>query len=132
MALFRDSNDKQYALLVAENRFLSEIQKTIEHGVKQKVLSQADLARALDISEARVSQILSGSAKNLEARTLARIAHVLGFRARLEFVDSNASAKPSSSDESANWVKVFQRKSKAWETASNDDFFPDAKECRAA
>ncbi len=125
MALFRDDNDKQYQMLVAENRFVSDIQVAIEQSLKLKGISQADLARALDISEARVSQLLASNGKNLQARTIARIAHVLGMRAIIDFNSpSDAVAKSNSrvTGDFADWIRSIQEtKRPTWDTACNDD-----------
>lgn len=125
MALFRDDNDKQYQMLLAENRFVSDIQVAIEQALKQMGLSQADLARALDISEARVSQLLANNGKNLQARTIARIAHVLGMRAIIDFnpqVNAEKVKNPRVTGDFADWIKSIQEsKRPAWEPACNDD-----------
>jgi transcriptional regulator with XRE-family HTH domain len=85
VALFNKAGEANYEALVAENRFISDIQIAIESALTARDVSQSDLARMLDVSAARVSQMLSGNGANLTARTVARIAHVLGFRARLGF-----------------------------------------------
>ena len=90
MTMFRDAGDKEYAALVAENRFITDIQLEIERTLDELNMTQADLARAAKLSEARVSQILSSNGKNLQARTIARIAHVLGLAPRLQFLDKDA------------------------------------------
>ena len=98
MTLFRDPDDTSYQMLLAENRFVSDIQLAIEHALASKRLSQADLARALEVSEARVSQILADNGKNLQARTIARIAHVIGMRACLNFRDKFAKIDVENAD----------------------------------
>ena len=125
MALFRDDNDKQYQVLLAEHRLVSDIQTAIENGMKEKGYSQADLARALDVSEARVSQMLSDNGKNLQARTIARIAHVLGMRVIIDFTSAPEVKRTRSSrvtGDVASWIKSIQEtKRPTWEAACNDD-----------
>lgn len=84
--MFR-TNDSEYESLVAENEFVTDVQLAIERAMKDKKMSQVQLARALDVSEARVSQILSSNGKNLQARTIARIAHILDLQALVEFAE---------------------------------------------
>jgi transcriptional regulator with XRE-family HTH domain len=100
--MFR-ANDKEYDTLVAENRFVTDIQMEIERAMEDQNISQAELARALEISEARVSQVLAGNGKNLQARTIARIAHILGLRACVEFKDQSWSSVKL---DPRKWTKV--------------------------
>jgi transcriptional regulator with XRE-family HTH domain len=88
MALFEKVGDKDFDVLVAENGFVTDIQLAIECALSQRSISQAELAKLLDVSEARISQIMSGNGRNLQARTIARIAHVLGMKPLIEFIDS--------------------------------------------
>ncbi len=90
MSLFRKPNEEGYDALFAESSFITEIQLAIEAALDQKGLTQADLARILDVSEARVSQILGGNGRNLQARTIARIAHALGRTAFVDFIEEEA------------------------------------------
>lgn len=87
MTLFEKPEDTEYSVLVAENSFIIDIQFAIEAALDAKSLSQADLAKLLNVSEARVSQIMSGNGKNLQARTIARIAHALDMRPWIDFLD---------------------------------------------
>jgi transcriptional regulator with XRE-family HTH domain len=81
VSLFQNPGETNFEELVACNRFINDIQLEIESALKSLNLSQSDLARMLDVSPARVSQILGGNGANLTARTVARIAYVLGLRA---------------------------------------------------
>ena len=86
MAIFDTPSDKDYDLLLAEIGFITDIQMTIETAMNRKGVSQANLAKLMEISAARVSQILSDNGTNLEARTIARIAHALGMVTSFKFV----------------------------------------------
>src|SRR5690348_9574734 len=90
MSLFQTAKDKNYERLVAENSFINDVQVAVEAALNAKDMSQAELAKRLGISPARVSQILGGNGANLEARTIARVAHALGMQAMIEFVDAHA------------------------------------------
>lgn len=64
--------------IFAEEGFIADVQFAIHNLLEDKKMTRADLARALDISQARVSQMFGDAAKNLTLRTLARIFHALG------------------------------------------------------
>lgn len=116
--MFR-SDDKEYATLVAENGFVTDLQLVIERAMEEKGMSQADLARALNISEARVSQILGGNGKNLQARTIARIAHVLKLQAIIDFTDQCATDKRF---DFQKWTKLTPAyESKGWNIIANEN-----------
>lgn len=84
MSLFR-AGDENVEALRTEISFIHDIQLEIETVMDEKGISQADLAKLLNVSEARVSQMLSDNGANLEGRTIARVARVMGCVARLKF-----------------------------------------------
>lgn len=66
-------------MIVAEQRLLVNAVADIAWLLTDKNVSKADLARHLDLSESRVSQIFSGGrGSNITLKTLARIFFVLG------------------------------------------------------
>lgn len=91
MTLFRVEGDKNYETLEVENGFVIDLQVEIERAMDEVNISQAELARRLAVSEARVSQILGGNGKNLGARTLARIAAALGRKPRFNLEGTQCS-----------------------------------------
>ena len=125
--MFREADDKNYDVLLAENRFISNVQLEIERALEAQSMSQAELASKLDVSEARVSQMLANNGKNLQARTIARIACVLGLEAKLEFAETAAGREREDERVTAAaqfdaWVQSVQTPRKtAWEMPCNDD-----------
>lgn len=63
---------------LAEERALYMTQTAIQRQLNRQGLRYRDLARRLEVSEARVSQLLGDDALNLTVRTVARIFHRLG------------------------------------------------------
>lgn len=127
MTLFQQPGDDDFAGLVAENIFISDIQAAIEMALDDRKITQSDLARRLNVSPARVSQMLGGNGANLTARTVARIAHVLGLRACMTFTDTctegwwrEAPEEEEPSTEFADWVRL------ACETLEQDGLRPSA------
>jgi len=115
MSLFRGPNDKNYDVLLAENDLINNVQLAIEAAMKAQDITQADLAKRLGISEARVSQMLADNGSNLRARTIARIACALDRRAKIEFREVIARPKC--------WnIKLSEGRFGRWvETAHNPD-----------
>ena len=73
--------DKNEASLYAEEKLILAVQAEMENLLQRNSVSRAELARRLDVSEARVSQIFSSEPKNLTLRIIARVFHVLGEEA---------------------------------------------------
>lgn len=113
MTLFQQPGEDDYDILLAEGRFIADIQVAIETALDDRKLTQTDLAKMLGVSSARVSQILGGNGANLTARTVARIAHVLGLRACLNLADTSldgwwqeAADDDEPSEFFADWVRL--------------------------
>lgn len=62
----------------AEESAVVEVQSLLHQLMEDKGWSRADLARAMDVSRARVTQIFSDECKNLTVRLLARAMTALG------------------------------------------------------
>lgn len=81
-----DSNERQR--LFAEEGLILEASEEIWAALERSGKSKADLARLLGTSKANITQRLNGS-RNLTLRSLADIAFVLGYTARVKFVEIN-------------------------------------------
>lgn len=90
MSLFRTQAGEDYEAIRAEVSFITDLQLEIEAAMDKQGLTQAKLAKLLNVSEARVSQVLSDNGANLEARTIAKIAYRLGLRAHIRFDEPEA------------------------------------------
>jgi transcriptional regulator with XRE-family HTH domain len=73
----------QDEMIFAEEALVVDVQVAIHTLMLDRGLSRADLARALGVSQARVSQMFSDDANNLTLRTIARIFRVLGQKCRI-------------------------------------------------
>lgn len=78
-SLFADTDQAREERL-AEERFLLDAQRAMQRLLNEKCFRYKDLARRLDVSEARVSHIFGDDASNLTMRTVARVFHCLGER----------------------------------------------------
>lgn len=89
-----------FAVEAAEADFILAVQTEIQKVLNDKGLRARDLAKRLDVSEARISQMFGEQAKNLTLRTIARIFHHLGETAYITTLNefhraSNANIRSS-------------------------------------
>ena len=63
---------------LSEERFLLAAQRAMQRLLNEKGIRYKDLARRLEVSEARVSHMFGDDAANLTMRTVARVFHSLG------------------------------------------------------
>lgn len=73
-----DLGNTDNAATVAEEDFVVEIQVFLHQLMEKKGISRADLARAMGVSRARVTQIFSDECTNFTIRLLARAVNALG------------------------------------------------------
>jgi transcriptional regulator with XRE-family HTH domain len=66
------------AAIFAEEAFVVDVQSFLHHLMEEKGLSRADLAKAMGVSRARITQIFSDECSNFTVRLLARAAHAMG------------------------------------------------------
>jgi transcriptional regulator with XRE-family HTH domain len=64
--------------IFAEEAFVVDVQILLNQIMKEKGYSRADLARAMNVSRARITQIFSDECKNFTVRLLARAMHAMG------------------------------------------------------
>lgn len=76
-------DEESLEMIGAEESFIVDVQINIQWLLNDKGMTQADLARALNVSEARVSRLFGDDARNLTLRTIARIFKVMGERCRV-------------------------------------------------
>lgn len=75
--------DAENDLIEAEECFLADVVNDIAWLMDDSGITQRALAERLGISEQRISRIFSQNGRNLQARTIARIYHVLKQEPRL-------------------------------------------------
>lgn len=64
--------------IIAAEGFVADVQFRIQTLLNDHAMKRADLARRLNVSEARVSHMFAAEARNLTLRTVAKILHALG------------------------------------------------------
>lgn len=67
----------QKEAIFAEEAFVVDVQILLNRIMKEKDFSRADLARAMNVSRARITQIFSDDCKNFTVRLLARAMHAM-------------------------------------------------------
>lgn len=71
-------------LVFAEEALVVDAQLFLHNLMEEKGISRADLARAMGVSRARISQIFSDECKNFTIRIFARAARALGERVEFD------------------------------------------------
>lgn len=105
-----DVSEREYEIIKAEERLVYDVQKSVKRLLKGKGLKASDLAALLNVSEARVSQMLSAEGANLTLRTVARIFHQLGvscaFQCEADKSDAVAQAPVKPKRYNADEVRI--------------------------
>jgi transcriptional regulator with XRE-family HTH domain len=115
--LFDDILDENYQDIRAAIEFVDDLLVVFEAEMAASGVSQADIAKRLALSPARVSQIFSGNGQNFTAATIAKIARALGKVARIELDD--AAGKSSK----VKKMQGYDQQVSNWETKSVGQFF---------
>lgn len=68
----------------AQEGLIVDVAETIYEAMDKRRVLRVDLAKQLGCSKALVSQMLNGK-RNMSLRTLADIAHALGYRVEIRF-----------------------------------------------
>jgi predicted XRE-type DNA-binding protein len=113
------NNATEKKAVFAEEGFVVDAQIFLNELMIEKSMSRADLAKAMGVSRARISQLFSDDCTNFTVRLLARAIHAMGeeavvtHRRQLEALKrpKNVDSAPARS----NVVKMWA------EDASNDD-----------
>lgn len=109
--------DPEIRRVFEEELLIGEATENVTALLKSLDLSQRELARRLGVSEARVSQILSGE-ENLTLRSLAAVGWALGLRFQLELSPMSPAerlATPAAQDAPVpDWIKRLEPTAKLY------------------
>jgi transcriptional regulator with XRE-family HTH domain len=72
-----DANANERNSIFAEEAFVVEVQSLLHEIMEEKGISRADLARAMNVSRARITQLFSDECTNFTVRLLARAMYAL-------------------------------------------------------
>lgn len=107
--------------IFAEEGFVVDAQIFLNELMLEKQISRADLAKAMGVSRARISQIFSDDCKNFTVRLLARAIHALGEEAFITHRRAYEALTTAWQEEGAS-KEAFSNVLPMWsEEASNDD-----------
>jgi transcriptional regulator with XRE-family HTH domain len=119
--------------IFAEEAAVVEVQSLLHQLMEDKGWSRADLARAMNVSRARVTQIFSDECKNLTVRLMARAMTALGeeftisVKARapqwISVLLEEGRARDRCTNDSKGWLEVNDLHISNEETIANDNFF---------
>jgi len=95
---------------LAAARLRREVLQSLYRALKIKDLSQADLARQLDVRKSAVNQVLRGDG-NLRISTFAEYLHAMGYEAQVSIVPAGQPRQRVLEHRDAiarGWAKVYQ------------------------
>uniref|UniRef100_UPI0037C95366 helix-turn-helix domain-containing protein n=1 Tax=Sphingorhabdus sp. TaxID=1902408 RepID=UPI0037C95366 len=72
-----DASANERNSIFAEEAFVVEVQSLLHEIMEEKGISRADLARAMNVSRARITQLFSDECTNFTVRLLARAMYAL-------------------------------------------------------
>jgi transcriptional regulator with XRE-family HTH domain len=106
--------------IFAEEGFVVDAQIFLNELMLEKHISRADLAKAMGVSRARITQIFSDDCKNFTVRLLARAIHALGEEAYI--THRRAFDALRSVSRTGDAAQLQRQVRSIWaEEASNDD-----------
>ena len=97
------ANGSERDLILAEEAFVVDAQALLHELMETKGVSRSQLAAAMNVSRARITQILSDECKNFTVRLFARAMFALGERAEVTcswMADREAAAEKANKRES--------------------------------
>lgn len=114
--------DKEKGAIFAEEAFVVDVQSFLHTMMEEKGYSRADLAKAMGVSRARVTQLFSDECKNFTIRLLARAAFAMGETVEVEcdFL-RNARAKEAKKLRSAAMAKEQSNVVPLWHKSPSFD-----------
>jgi len=104
--------DSHEACTFAEEALVVDVQIFLHNLMEEKGMSRANLAKAMGVSRARVTQMLSDECQNLTVRLLARAAHALGEAVELDcehFRLKRQAKEAASASGSANVYQIWSQ-----------------------
>lgn len=118
------ANEKE--AIFAEEAFVVDVQILLHKVMQEKGVSRADLARAMNVSRARITQIFSDDCKNFTVRLLARAMFALGEAPELTCEFHMSEVRRKWQTEALKLAKAAANVVPMW----NDE--TDAESCRPA
>lgn len=109
-----------------EEAFVVEVQSLLQTVMNEQGFSRADLAAALGVSRARISQIFSDECKNLTIRFLARAVAVMGDKVELTSNSYRAARKNHQAEVVMDAISKSSNIHPCWELSGSKDKIPDA------
>ena len=125
----------------AEEAFVVDVQILLHKIMEKKGFSRADLARAMNVSRPRITQIFSDECKNLTVRLLARAMHAMGESPELicahdldeslgEMEFKSREGTVAADDTLPNWVQLETVDSSDDWRPANDNWFVSLRHIR--
>lgn len=115
----------------AEEAFVVDVQSFLQQLMIDKGFNRAQLAEAIGVSRARISQIFSDDCKNLTIRLLARVAHALDAQPELVCALSAKAQREKWSVALDEAIESSANVRRLWEDVSNREAEADVARTHA-
>ncbi len=116
-----------------EEAFVVDVQSFLHHLMVEKGFNRSQLAEAMGVSRARVTQIFSDECKNFTIRLLARAVHALGEKPEITsswHTDCVTSEEAETKERPASVFEIVY--SHRWDMGVANDDDEDFDDCRQA
>lgn len=132
----KNSNERNR--IFAEEAAVVEVQALLQELMEKKGWSRADLARSMNVSRARITQIFSDECTNLTVRVLARAFIALGEELKVGAATREVSRgsvdcstiDPPFSQIDRNWIEISDYSRALVSSSANDNIFVGLTEMR--
>ncbi|QSR15630.1 helix-turn-helix transcriptional regulator [Novosphingobium sp. KA1] len=114
------TNDRERNAIFAEEAFVVDAQLFLHSLMEEKGFTRADLANAMGVSRARISQVFSDECKNFTLRLFARAVHALGETPTLNCQHFARKCEQDQVDEMANLIEAAPNVFPIWQEAGDD------------
>jgi len=114
------TNDRERDAIFAEEAFVVDAQLFLHSLMEEKGFSRADLASAMGVSRARVSQVFSDECKNFTLRLFARAVHALGETPKLDCDYFAEQLQQDQADDLASLIEASPNVFPIWQESGDD------------
>jgi transcriptional regulator with XRE-family HTH domain len=109
-----DASANERNSIFAEEAFVVEVQSLLHEIMEEKGISRADLARAMNVSRARITQLFSDECTNFTVRLLARAMYALEEIPTLGCISDSAEQLTDLEQSSVNSVAKVEHVLPLW------------------
>ncbi|WP_162789162.1 MULTISPECIES: helix-turn-helix domain-containing protein [Sphingomonas] len=116
-----EQNANKRSAVYAEEALVVDVQSFLHRLMKEKGMSRTELAEAMGVTKARVSQIFSDDCKNFTIKLLARAVYAMGEVAEVTCTSCKRLDEEEASAERAALIAAAQNVTSIWENLNAEE-----------